>query len=285
VSRTPAALTPAILAAHRSGALVAVELGASAGLLARRPAGYELRATDGAPGAARAAGVSRPGTALIQIRGVMTSYEEPFACGEAPYYGEICERYCAAHADPGVGSLLIDCDSNGGDVPVLEESIETMRAARAASGKLVVGYVGARCMSAGVWLLSGICDVIFCHPSSRMGSVGVLIGHETDARKATADGIDRTIVRDPPGKANPNPVEVLDDLGRGRMQELVSESRDRFVAQLAAFRGLDSAAILAWNGGTFSGPAAVAAGLADGLGSLASSLDYAAAMTAASGAT
>lgn len=108
-----------------------------------------------------------------------------------------------------------------------------------------------------------------------MGSIGVLVGHETDARKALADGIDRTIVRDPPGKANPNPDELLDELGLSRLQAIVTEARTRFAAAVAVARRIDPTVILGWNGGMFTGNDAVVAGLANGTGTLETTIQIA----------
>ncbi len=176
-----------------------------------------------------------------------------------------------------MASLLVDAETPGGDLDGGEEAIEVMNAAAAASGKPVFGYVGSRCASMGVWLLSGICRAgITVFRAARMGSVGVVADHETDARHAAGEGFDRTVFRYPPGKANPNPAEILDPLGTARMQELVTAPGERFVAHVAATRGIDPAAILAWNGGMFTGQAAIAAGLADTLGTLDSAIAIAA---------
>jgi ClpP class serine protease len=77
---------------------------------------------------------------------------------------------------------------------------------------------------------------------------------------------------------NPNPAEELDALGLARLQELVGECDARFVAALSASRHLDPAVIAAWNGGMFTGPKALAAGLADSLGSLETAIALAASM-------
>lgn len=277
MSREPALLTRSLLAAHRPGVAVAVAEGMALGIPTKRPTGHLLHSR---PRAEIGAGVvggrpvapQGPGVAVIQIRGVITQHEEWSACGEAANFDEITARVCDAHGDPGVGALLIDCETIGGDVAGGEEAIETMTAAAQASGKPVFGYVGARCFSMGVWLLSGICNAgIVVHRSARMGSIGVVCEHESDARKLTAAGIDRTIFRYPPGKAVPGPEE-LDALGTQRMQALVDEPGQRFVAHVAATRGIDPAVILAWNGGTFTGPEIVAAKLADSLGSLDSTI-------------
>lgn len=269
-------LTRSFLAAHRPGVPVAVAEGLALGIPTKRPTGYLLhgrpRADVGAGIVGARPAVSGPGVAVIQIRGVITSHEEWSSCGEAANFDEIAARVCDAHGDPGVGALLIDAETNGGDVACGEEAIETMVAAGLASGKPVFGYVGARCYSMGVWLLTGICNAgIVVHRSAIMGSVGVVCEHESDAAKLLKDGYSRTIFRYPPGKAVPGPEE-LDALGTLRLQALVDAPGQRFVAALAAARGIDPAVILGWNGGTFTGADILTAKLADSLGSLDSTI-------------
>ena len=211
---------------------------------------------------------SGPGVAVLKIRGAMSQREEFWSCGEGANYEEITERFTGACSDPGVSAIVLDGDTPGGDVPGLEQAIARMRAARDASGKPVIGFCNELLASGGVWLCATVCHAIYLPPSGRMGSVGVVIAHETDARWAAEQGFDRTIVRDPPGKANPNGDEPLDELGRSRLQTLVSAASSRFIAAIAQARSLDEAAIRAWNGGMFTGAEAVSAGLADGIGSL-----------------
>lgn len=277
----PQALTRSLLATYRPGRVVALAEGVALGIPRRRPVGYLLHARAFDQEQERDARIrlpaSRqlpgPGVAVIQIRGVITSHEEFSSCGEAANFDEIAARVCDAHGDPGVGALLIDAETPGGDIDGGEEAIETMVAAATSSGKPVYGYVGSLCASMGIWLLSGICNAgIYCHRSARLGSIGVVVGHETDARHAADDGFDRTIFRYPPGKANPTPLEALDPLGSQRLQALVDAPGARFVAHVAATRGIDPAEILAWNGGTFVGADAVTAKLVDALGTLDSTI-------------
>jgi ClpP class serine protease len=261
----------------------AVGEGLAVNLPAKREQGYVVqpRASLAPPGRGATSPALGAGVALLRIRGVMTTEEELFSCGEAPNYPEIAERYCAALDDSGVGALVVDMRSAGGDVAGGEEGIDVMREARERSGKPVFGYVGSLAASMAVWVLSGICDAIYVHPSAWMGSIGVLIEHETDARKAADSGIDRTIIRWPPGKANPNMAEQLDPLGLSRLQERVRIPGERFVACVAAWRGVDPAEILAWDGAMFNGAEAVARKLANGTGALASTIALAAATIAA----
>ncbi len=270
MSQPATRLTRSLLAAHRPGQPCAVLDGAAVGIPRRRPRGYLIARAMGAD-VVQPAATPPPGqgVAVLQIRGVMTHHEEWSSCGEAANYDEIGTRFVGACNDPGVGSILIDAETPGGDVPGIEETSDTMIAAALACGKPVLGYVGSLCASGGIWLLSRVCAAgIYAHPSARLGSIGVIIGHRTFARQDADQGIDSTLIRSPPGKANPNEDELLDDLGRERLQSLVDETRERFVRDVSQARKLDPAVILSWNGGMFTGAAAVAANLADGLSSL-----------------
>lgn len=274
----PARLSRSLLGTYRPGVPCAVASGFPLGLRAMPQGSVEV--VSSAPTLRTLAG---PGVAILQIRGAMVQRAQDFGCGcgMAEDYESIAARFTAACGDPGAGSIVIDADTPGGEVPGLEEGIEMMLSAKAASGKRVVGYVGALCASGGVWLLAAMCDVIHVHLSARMGSIGVIIGHETDARHAEREGFDRTLVRSPPGKANPNQDELLDDLGRARLQELVAETELRFFASVAKSRGLDVAKIASWNGGMFTGLAIVAAGLADATGCLETAIALAGAFAGA----
>jgi ClpP class serine protease len=255
--------------------------GAAAGIPKKRPRGYLIVRALGADIVQPAPRVPAPGqgVAILQIRGVMTHHEEWSSCGEAANYDEIGARFVDAHRDPGVGAVLLDAETPGGDVPGIEETSDMMVAAALASEKPTLGYVGALCASGGVWLLSRVCTHgIYAHPSARLGSVGCVIGHRSYARHDAEHGIDSTLIRNPPGKMNPNEDELLDDLGRARLQTVVDEVTARFVAAVASARGIDPAVILSWNGDMFTGPAAIAAGLADGLGSLETTIAIAASL-------
>ena len=67
---------------------------------------------------------------------------------------------------------------------------------------------------------------------------------------------------------NPNGMEPLDDLGKARLDAMALSGTERFLAHVSARRGIHPEVIRSWNAGVFEGPAAVVAGLADGVGTL-----------------
>jgi ClpP class serine protease len=269
-NREPALLTPKVLAAHRPGRQCFVALGAAAGVPRRRPSGYQrVRAFAPRPraqvGAGGKASIEPACPAIVHVRGVLTHRPSFWDCGEGDNYESIEARAIDALCDPMVSALVVDADSPGGDGPGLEQTILKIRNVADELGKQILGYVNEFAGSACVWLLSGICDAIYLPPSGMAGSVGCLVPLMIAARALRRDGIDVYIARAPAGKAKPNEIEPLDPVGKARVDRLAAEGEARFVAALSASRGIAPEVIRSWNGDMFTGDAARAAGLADGV--------------------
>lgn len=199
----------------------------------------------------------------------MEQRESAWSCGETCGYDGIERDVCAALTDPGVAAVVVDADTPGGDEAGLVEAMGRIRVCANLCGKPLLGYSPAMLASAGVWLISGICDATFIHPTARAGSIGAVVMYASDARRLEKEGCDPYVAKWPgPGKMNPNSIEALDDLGRARLDEQARACAEDFIAHVAKVRNLDPAAIRAWNGALFRGAAAVDVGLVDGLATL-----------------
>ena len=246
-------------------------MGFAAGLPTRRPTGYRrirsaaprARAQVGAGGKAAVAEARCP--AVVEVRGVLEQRASFWSCGESCGYDELEGRLCEALVDPGVSAVAIDLDSPGGDGAGLEQMIGKVRALADGLGKPILGYANELAASAGLWVLAGLCDAYYLPPSGRIGSVGCIVPFATSARALRREGVDVYIARAPMGKARPTEVEPLDPIGKARVDALAAEGEARFVAALSARRSVAPEVIRAWNGDIFTGAAAVANGLADGL--------------------
>lgn len=271
--REPLRLNSETLAAHRPGALVAVALDAVAGIPRKRPTPYLLgRAGGFGPPSSGARGSllgpTGAATAVLPIRGVLTQYSTISDCGEPCSYEQIEGDLLALNADPGVGRVVVDIDSNGGDVPGLEDMGARVRAAYDASGKLLLGYTPGNALSAAYWLLAMTCQGIYLSASGRMGAIGSCVVARNEARRLAKDGIEVYIGRRPAGKFKPNDCEPFDDVGKSRIDRLADEGAARFLAAVERARGIAAATVESWSADTFTGAHAVAAGLADGVGRL-----------------
>lgn len=183
---------------------------------------------------------------------------------------------------PEVGAVAILFDvSPGGTSAGLEEGVRRMVEARDATGKPVVAYVNVLCASAAYWLAASLATHgIFGPIAAGVGSIGSYIPHDCIAGMLAQEGIVETLIADPPGKVAGAPSQPLDDLGRARIERSVQGCTARFIAAVSTARGLTPEAVRALDGDVLPLDLAVAAGLADGLGSLEDVLTLAAALAA-----
>lgn len=298
--RQPTRLTRSLLAAVRPGVQCFVAEGLTAGVPVRRPRGFGLAPRAGAsaaPPAYRAAAragklaaqagalrsqapAPRSQVATIEIRGALEQRASFWSCGEVDAYDAIEARFVEAYTDPAVCALVLDGDTPGGEGPGLEQTIARMRALVDAHGKPVLWFCNELTASAGLWIAAGVADGIYLPPSGRIGSIGCVVVHQSEARGLAEDGVDTYVARDPVGKMVPNNVEALDELGKARLDALAVEGADRFRLAIAARRGVSVARLRETNGAIYTGAAALAVGLADGLGSLEDVIAHAAELAA-----
>ena len=288
LSRYPRALTltPALLAQHRASQVLCLThdfAGRHVGLHARRPVGYALHTRRGAVAGSMTAPPppAEPPSlvALVPIRGVMEQRSDVWECGWTTGYDTIAESTLRALAALEVGAVVLDIDSPGGDGAGLEQMIARVRAAADAAGKPLIAYVNATAASAAYWIACH-CDGVYMPPSGFVGSIGVLVAYVNKGRAMREEGYDCEILRDPPGKAVPNSIEPLDDLGRTRIQRGILSMSGRFMAAVSKRRGLTVDAVRALNGDLLDGQAAIDGRLADGLGSLEDTIALAASLAA-----
>ena len=88
--------------------------------------------------------------------------------------------------DPGVGSIVLDIDSPGGDVDGIDELASEIYQAR--KQKPITAVSNCLCASAAYYLASQASEII-ASPSSLTGSIGVYILHEDDSATLRRCGI------------------------------------------------------------------------------------------------
>lgn len=207
----------------------------------------------------------------------MEQRESEWSCGETCGYDGIERDVCGALRDPGVGALVVDIDSPGGDEPGLVECGERIAAVKAETGKPVLIYSPALLASAAAYLALAVGDAVFIHKTARAGSVSSAVVYLGEAQALANEGIEVYIARGVPGKMNPSGIEPLDDLGRARLDAHAKACSEEFIAFVAAARGLSPDVVRNWNAELFRGQAAVDVGLVDGLADLDTVIQLAAA--------
>lgn len=170
----------------------------------------------------------------------------------------------AALDDPGVRALVLDVDSPGGDATGINELSDLIFQAR--GQKPLKAYVGGMGASAAYWIASAAEEVVV-DDTAQLGSVGVVLNIRT-RQDRPGETTYEVVSSNAPNK-RPN---LESEAGRAQLQERVDELADVFLDKVARNRGIPRAEVndRFRQGGIATGALAVAAGMADRLGSLES---------------
>ena len=216
---------------------------------------------------AERAGV-RDGVAILYVDGPLFAKANLFTAYSGATSYDMLRRDCAAVLDdPGVGAILIKIDSPGGEVTGASELARAIFDAR--GRKPIVAYVGGMGCSAAFWLACAA-DEIVCADTAVLGSVGVRAAFADTRERDARSGVKtyEFVSSQSPSKAS----DPATDKGRADIQRRVDAMAEVFVGAVAEYRGIDREKVLSWDGGVEVGAAAVAAGMADRLGSFEGAL-------------
>lgn len=200
----------------------------------------------------------RGDVAIVPITGPVFRYANLFTqISGATSLEVLAKDFTAALDDPQVAAIVLDINSPGGQVTGIAEFAAMVRGA----AKPVVAYVDGMAASAAYWIAAAAQEVVMSK-SAMAGNVGAVLSLDTrkDANKA------EIVSSQSPNKR----PDVTTDAGRAQLQAMVDALAQVFIEDVAAFRGKTPEAVIKdWNGGaTFIAAAAVAAGMADRIGTL-----------------
>lgn len=208
------------------------------------------------------------GVAVIPVVGPIFRYANLFTDVSGATSTEILARdITTALEDPSVEAIVLDINSPGGAVAGINELSDMIFEGRQV--KRIVTYGGAHMESGGYWLGSSA-DEIVIDRTAIVGCIGAKMTFVDSSARDARMGV-RTIEI----VSSQSPDKVLDpnvDAGRAKLQKIVDDLGGVFVAAVARNRGIDEETVLAeyGQGGSMVGERAVAAGLADRIGSLES---------------
>lgn len=204
-------------------------------------------------------------TAVVPVRGPIFRYANLFTSfSGASSLGLLARDFAVAVADPMVKAILLEIDSPGGEATAIGEFAEQVRAA--VQAKPVTAYVGGVGASAAFWIAAAAGEIVVS-PTALLGSIGVVSAYRDDRARQEKAGV-RTIEivssQSPMKRADPTTDE-----GRAAVQALVDRLAEEFIGAVARFRGVSPEKVQAdfGKGGLLVGRDAVAAGMADRLGS------------------
>jgi capsid assembly protease len=208
----------------------------------------------------------RDGVAVIPITGPVFRYANLFTeVSGATATGIIARDFQAAVENPYVRGIVLEINSPGGEATGINELAEAIYQAR--GSKPIVAYVEGAGASAAYWLASAAGEIVM-DPTALVGSIGVVMSY-TDTRerdeKSGAKRVEIVSSQSPDKRSDPST-----EAGRAKVQTIVDAMAEVFVSTVARNRGVSAETVLSdfGRGGVLVGTAAVAAGMADRIGSL-----------------
>lgn len=206
--------------------------------------------------------VMRDGVAVVPVRGPIMRYANLFTqVSGATSLETLATDFGQAVANPAVKAIVLEIDSPGGMAAGISEFAAQVRAA--SKVKPVVAYVSDMGASAAYWIAAAAPTVVMSD-TARVGSIGVVM----QAMRSSEDGTIKVISSQSPLKqARPD-----SESGQRLYQQMVDQQAQVFVEAVAAYRGVTPERVMSDFGQGFVlvGASAVAAGMADRLGTLES---------------
>jgi len=179
------------------------------------------------------------------------------------------EKLDAAQADPNVRAVILRINSPGGGVTASDIMYKRLVQLRTDKGIPVVAIIQDVGASGAYYIACGA-DKIIAHPTSVVGSIGVIIQTVSLAGTMKMLGIEAKAITSGPRKDLASPLKPLDEKDIQILRGIVDEYYDRFVHVVDRGRaqlGIEQIKKLA-DGRVFTGRQAKDNGLVDDLGYL-----------------
>jgi protease-4 len=187
--------------------------------------------------------------------------------------------------DKNVKAVVIRVNSPGGTVTASDLMYETINDFREKTKKPVIAATQEMAASGGFYV-SCAADQVVVHPTSVIGSIGVIFSTFEFAQLMDKIGVRNEAIKSGPLKDMGSPFKALGSDERKVMQDMVDDYYARFVDIVKTRRNVTSAETLklVTDGRVFTGTRAVELGLADRTGNLDDALDLARELGKAPGA-
>jgi signal peptide peptidase SppA len=240
-----------------------VILGALGPRLAGQPISF-----DGDAASTGDAVVTADGIAIVPVIGTLVARSGYLgAASGLTAYSDIAETIEAAATDPGIRAILLDVDSSGGEVGGLFDLVDHIQAIRSQCGKPIWAVADEAALSA-AYAIACTADRLYVTQTGEVGSIGVVAVHRDESGADAQAGLAWTFVHAGAAKVDGNPHQPLSDSARATLQADVDALYGKFTALVAERRRLSPEAIRATEAAVYRGDQAVAAGLADKVGTL-----------------
>ena len=211
-----------------------------------------------------------PGIAVIPVHGTLVKRTAGLdAASGLTSYTEIAAMLDSALADPQVAGILLDIDSPGGEA---SGSFELARRVREASAVKPVWAVANDSAYSAAYAIGSAANRLIVSETGGVGSIGVIALHIDQSVKDANDGYRYTAVTAGTHKNDFSPHQPLTDEAKAELQAEVDRLYGLFVDHVASMRTLGTDDVRATEAGLYFGANAIAAGLADAVGTFESAL-------------
>jgi protease-4 len=231
--------------------------------------------------------------AIIEVEGMLANMKSGgFLQATENPVSRFTQQMRAASRDNSVKAVVLRVNSPGGTVTASDTMYQLVKDFRRQTHKPVVASTQEVCAS-GAYYVSCAADTIVAHPTSVVGSIGVLFSTMEFEGALGKMGIRAESIKSGPLKDMGSPFKSLARNERAVMQEMVDEYFQRFIGIVTADRPVkepqptlplaaDYAGI--FSGRVFSGERAVELGLVDQTGRLEDAIKVARKLAKAPGA-
>ena len=238
-------------------------------------------------------GSSGDKVAIIEVEGMLVNMRSGgFLQPTENKVSLFTQQMRVAAADKSVKAVILRVNSPGGTVTSSDTMYEIVRDFRKKTKKPVIAST-QEVAASGAYYICCACDTIVAHPTSVIGSIGVLFNTMEFEEAMGKLGVRAESIKSGPLKDMGSPFKSLNRNERAVMQEMVDEYFRRFVGVVADGRPvkeprptlpLPAEYAGVYSGRVFSGAKAVELGLADATGRLEDAIKVARKMGKAPGA-
>ncbi|HMB95204.1 MAG TPA: signal peptide peptidase SppA [Tepidisphaeraceae bacterium] len=216
-------------------------------------------------------GFSAPKIAIVEVEGMLINAKSGGLLQPTENKLSLFTQQMEMAAnDSDVKAVVLRINSPGGTVTCSDTMYQIVKDFRAQTHKPVIASTQEVCASGAYYLACG-CDVIVAHPTSVVGSIGVIFSTFDISGAMFKLGINHEDIKSAPLKDMGSPFKPLDPEARVIMQGLIDEYYGRFVGVVESSRTrlTDPQKIkTATDGRVFSGQQALELGLVDRIGRL-----------------
>jgi ClpP class serine protease len=200
------------------------------------------------------------GIGVISILGPLTYRSTGWEALCGGYSYEMLLEQASDLIADGVKTLVIECDSGGGEAYGCFETANELRKMCDDNGVTLYGYIDG-CACSAMYALICVCDEIIINEYAEAGSIGVLIALYNDSEALKMEGYERIFITDGTEKVPFNDDGTFREGFLADLQKRCTELGDAFRAHVSMYTGISTEELKATNAKVFSAQDALSLGL------------------------